>query len=94
MQLTSNFVLQLHRDLFQFVAGVGGRWESADNDITESRPEGTTVVRFRPVAPHLVPDAMTQLHEGYRAALDMRAVDPRLRKRAWTASFRAHRSCA
>ena len=78
MQLTSNLVLQLHRDLFQFVPGGGGRWKSADNDITETRPDGTTVVRFKPVAPHLVADAMAQLHERYRVALDAGAVDPLL----------------
>lgn len=78
MQLTSNLVLQLHRDLFQFVPGGGGRWKSADNDITETRPDGTTVLRFKPLAPHLVADAMTQLHDRYRAALDTSAVDPLL----------------
>ena len=78
MQLTTNLVLQLHRDLFQFVPGGGGRWKSADNDITETRPDGTTVVRFKPLAPHLVPDAMTQLHDRYRSALDAGTVDPLL----------------
>src|SRR5437762_4698459 len=78
MQITSNLVLQLHRDLFQFVPGGGGRWKSADNDITETRPDGTTVVRFKPLAPHLVTDAMAQLHDRYRGALDARAVDPLL----------------
>lgn len=78
MQLTSNLVLQLHRDMFQFVPGGGGRWKSADNDITETRPDGTTVVRVKPLAPHLVPAAMAQLHERYRAALDSLAVDPLL----------------
>jgi len=78
MQLTSNLVLQLHRDLFQFVPGGGGRWKSTGNDITETRPDGTTVVRFKPLAPHLVSDAMMQLHDRYRAALDTRAVDPLL----------------
>src|ERR671934_362416 len=78
MPLTSNLVLQLHRDLFQFVPGGGGRWKSAENDITETRPDGTTVVRFKPVAPHLVADAMAQLHERYRVALDAGAVDPLL----------------
>jgi Fic family protein len=78
MQLTSNLVLQLHRDLFQFVPGGGGRWKSATNDITETRPDGTTVVRFKPPAPHLVSDAITQLHDRYRTALDTTAVDPLL----------------
>ena len=46
MQLTSNLVLQLHRNLFQFVPGGGGRWKAMDNDITETRPDGTNVVRL------------------------------------------------
>jgi len=78
MQMTAPLVLQLHRDLFQFVPGSGGRWKSTDNDITETRPDGTLVVRYKPLAAHLVPDAMTQLHEGFRAALDTGAVDPLL----------------
>ena len=78
MQLTSNLVLQLHRDLFQFVPGGGGRWKSAQNDITEARLDGTTAVRFKPLAPHLVPDAMTQLHDRYPSALDTSEVDPLL----------------
>jgi Fic family protein len=87
MQLTSNLVLQLHRDLFQFVPGGGGRWKSADNDITETRPDGTTVVRFKPLAPHLVPDAMSQLQDRYRGALDARAVDPLLLVPAYVLDF-------
>ena len=77
-QLTSNLVLQLHRDLFQFVPGGGGGWKSAANDITETRADGTRAIRFRPLAPHLVPEAMAELHERYRAAFDSRTVDPLL----------------
>jgi hypothetical protein len=60
MPLTSNLVLQLHRDLFQFVPGGGGRWKETDNDITEARPDGTKVVRFKPLAAHLTPEAIRQ----------------------------------
>jgi Fic family protein len=87
MQLTSNLVLQLHRDLFQFAPGGGGRWKSADNDITETRPDGTTVIRFKPLAPHLVADAMAQLQDRYRAALDATAVDPLLLVPAYVLDF-------
>ena len=87
MLLTSDLVLQLHRDLYQFVPGGGGRWKSASNDITETRPDGTTVVRFKPLAPHLVPDAMAQLHERHRAALDSGAVDPLLLVPAYVLDF-------
>ncbi len=42
--LTPNVVLQLHRDLFQFAPGGGGRWKSTDNDIIES----SRIVSARP----------------------------------------------
>jgi Fic family protein len=78
MPFTTNVVLQLHRDLFQFAPGGGGRWKATDNDITESRPDGTTAVRFRPLAAYLTPDAMTRLHDRYRATLDSGTIEPLL----------------
>jgi Fic family protein len=87
MQLTSNLVLQLHRDLFQFVPGGGGRWKATDNDITERRPDGTTVLRFKPLAAHLTPDAMARLHEAYRQTLDAGAVEPLLLISAYVLDF-------
>lgn len=87
MPPTANLVLQLHRDLFQFVPRGGGRWKSSDNDITEVRPDGTTRVRFKPLAAHLVPDAMARLHDRYRAALDLGAADPLLLVPAYVLDF-------
>src|SRR5205807_314723 len=78
MPLTSNLVLQLHRDLFQFVPGGGGRWKATNNDITETRPDGTKIVRFKPLAAHLTPDAMTHMHDAYRELLDAGTVEPLL----------------
>lgn len=87
MPLTSNLVLQLHRDLFQFVPAGGGRWKATDNDITESRADGTTVVRFKPLAAHLTPDAMTRLHDAYREKLDAGTVEPLLLVSAYVLDF-------
>jgi Fic family protein len=87
MQLTSHLVLQLHRDLFQFVPGGGGRWKATDNDITERRSDGTTVVRFKPLAAHLTPDAMARLHEVYRETLDAGTVEPLLLTSAYVLDF-------
>jgi Fic family protein len=87
MQLTSNLVLQLHRDLFQFVPGGGGRWKATNNDITETRADGTTVVRFKPLAAHLTPDAMARLHDVYRVALDAQTVEPLLLISAYVLDF-------
>jgi Fic family protein len=85
--LTPNVVLQLHRDLFQFVPGRGGRWKSRENDITETRPDGTTVVRFKPVAAHLTADAMTRLHTEFRATLEAGTVEPLLLISAYVLDF-------
>lgn len=75
---SAGIVLQLHRDLYQFLPGDGGRWKSSDNNITETRPDGTTVVRFETVSAFLTPSAMTQLHERFHALLRADEVEPLL----------------
>ena len=87
MELTPNLVLQLHRDLFQFAPGGGGRWKPADNQITETRADGTTTVRFTPVPAHAVPDAMGTLHAEYAAALAAGEVEPLLLICAYVLDF-------
>jgi len=76
MELTSNLVLQLHRDLFRF-AGTGnaGRWKSTDNSITERRPDGFTTLRFSPTPAWQTPEAMERLHREFSVAGDTE-IDP------------------
>jgi len=62
MNLTSGLFLQLHRDMYQFTNEQGGRWKNVDNEITETHPDGTKIVRFKPVPAYKTPDAMEQLH--------------------------------
>jgi len=87
MDVTPNLLLQLHRDLFQFVPGGGGRWKPADNQITETHADGTTVIRFTPVQAHVVPDAMAQLHDRFAAVLAGGAVEPLLLIPAYVLDF-------
>ncbi len=87
MPPTPNIVRQLHRDLFQFVPGQGGRWKTADNAITETRTDGTTVVRFKPVPAHLTPDAMARLHTQYTAHVNAGAIEPLLLIPAYVLDF-------
>ena len=47
---TANVMLQLHRDLYQFLPGEDGYWKRADNEIVETGPDGIQRVRFRPVS--------------------------------------------
>jgi hypothetical protein len=61
-------VLQLHRDLYQFTVGEGGRWKSVDNVISETYPDGRKVVRFQPVPAYATPDAMQRLQSTNKPA--------------------------
>lgn len=76
MKLSSNLVLQLHRDLFKFTPSGGGTWKNVANTITERHPDGTVIVRFEPLAPHLVDEAMRQLHERFDEIRARQTVDP------------------
>ncbi len=78
MPFSTGLVLQLHRDLYQFLPGEGGRWKSADNKITQTRPDGTTGVRFEPVRAFLTPNAMAQLHERFHARWQSEEFEPLL----------------
>ena len=78
MSFSTGLVLQLHRDLYRFLPGEGGRWKSADNKITETRPDGTTAVRFEPVEAFLTPNAMAQLHSRFNTLWLPEQVEPLL----------------
>lgn len=62
---TTGMVLQLHRDLYKFASGSGGRWKSVDNEIVETRPDGTKILRFKPIPAYATPEAMEHLHERF-----------------------------
>ncbi len=73
--LTANVVLQLHRDLYQFLPGEGGRWKQTDNEIVQTGPDGERVVRFRPVAAHRTPDAIERLHRHFKVQWRENTID-------------------
>jgi Fic family protein len=87
IRLSPNVVLQLHRDLFQYTPSGGGTWKNAPNTIMEHHPDGTELVRFEPLAPHLVDEAMRQLHEGYEESRNREAIDPLLLIPAYVLDF-------
>jgi Fic family protein len=66
--VTTNVVLQLHRDLYGYVESGGGRWKSVDNEITETLPDGTKFIRFKPVSAFATADAMERLHRALNAS--------------------------
>ena len=87
LPLTSNFVLQLHRDLFQYTATAGGRWKATDNEIVERMGDGTVRLRFRPVSAVATPAAMDALHERFERAWQEQQVEPTLLIGAYVLDF-------
>jgi Fic family protein len=75
---TPSVILQLHRDLYQFTVGEGGRWKSADNVISATYPDGTKIVRFQPVAAYVTPNAMEHLHERFNHLWQSEEIEPLL----------------
>ena len=74
--LNSGIVLQLHRDLYKFAGGIGGRWKPTENEITEEPADGSRFVRFAPVPAFRTPTAMDDLHAKFAAELKAGEVDP------------------
>ena len=75
---TPYVVLQLHRDLYNFVPQEGGRWKPTENTIMETRSDGTRIERFSPVPAHLAPEAMDRLHQRLNDLWALGEIDPLL----------------
>lgn len=60
INLTSNVILQLHRDLYSYAPG-GGNFKNADNVIAETDSEGNQSARFIPVPAFQTPEFMNNL---------------------------------
>lgn len=76
MPFKDSIVLQLHSMLYRYMPQPGGRWKATNNDIVERHPDGSTRLRFQPVAAHLTPMAMEELTRRYAVALDQHLADP------------------
>lgn len=76
MPFAEGVILQLHGTLYRYLPHPGGRWKAANNDLVERHPDGSTRIRFRPVAAHLTPMAMSDLVARYHHALDQHLADP------------------
>ncbi len=76
MPFSAGTVLQLHGILYRYMPQPGGHWKATNNDIIERHPDGSSRIRFRPVAAHLTPLAMDDMITRYRSALDLHLADP------------------
>ncbi len=84
---TADVVRQLHRDLYRFAPAQGGRWKLTDNDITETLPDGTVRIRFKPVRAFQVAEAMAELHARFDDHWDRGAIDRLLLIPAYVLDF-------
>jgi len=71
---SENITLQLHRDLMKYTTHTGGNYKQTSNEISEYLPDGTKVIRFKPVEPYLVQDTMKTLHQNYKDLSQSREV--------------------
>lgn len=76
MPFSEGVIQQLHGMLYRYMPQDGGQWKATNNDIIERHPDGSSRVRFQPVAAHLTPMAMVDMVMRYRAAVDQHLVDP------------------
>ena len=77
--VTPNTILQLHRDLYSFLAsGTGGSWKNSDNIIAETGADGKSAVRFKPLAAFETPRAMDDLCSAHGEAMRLEVHDPLL----------------
>jgi Fic family protein len=75
---TPNYILQLHRDLLKFTAlSHAGRYKDIDNTIAEKDADGNIVrVIFEPLKPYEVSDAMLDICEEYKKAIEQEYLEP------------------
>lgn len=77
MPITANVILQLHKKLYSFLpTSFGGQFKTTANEIDEIRPDGSVVVRFKPLEPFETPDAVDRLCKEYNKIIASGEVDP------------------
>lgn len=71
-----SYILQLHRDLLKRAGfSYGGQFKNVQNYINETKPDGTVVTRFTPIAPCDTPDAVENLCNAYEQAIANEKID-------------------
>jgi len=69
--INTNYILQLHRDLYKFLGNVdGGIFKTSDNVIREIDMEGNEKIRFRPVAAWETSASIDELCKAFSLAKD------------------------
>lgn len=74
--ITPETCLRLHALAQGGTSGDAGQWKTRPNDIIEILPDGRRQVRFQPLPPEQVPEAMAELCQGYSHGLDQWQIPP------------------
>lgn len=75
--IRSNYILQLHRDLYQYSGkGIGGSFKNTQNYISATDASGNRFVLFTPLPPYETPEAIDRICESYNRTIDSGEIDP------------------
>lgn len=77
IDIKSNVILQLHRDLYKYSGlNYGGKYKDSQNYIEETLEDGTKKTRFTPLSPVETPIAMEELCNSYNEIIRKGEIDP------------------
>ncbi len=74
--VTSNYILQLHRDLYWYShKSIGGSFKNTQNYISATDADGREFVLFTPLAPYETPAAIEEICESYTRTIAAQEID-------------------
>jgi len=74
--LRDSVILQLHKEMYRYIAIEGGTWKNVDNVISETFSDGTKRIRFEPVSAFETPRAMEKVCDELRERMAKQDVEP------------------
>ena len=75
--ITSNYILQLHKYLYQYASpDFGGKFKNTQNYIVATMPDGNSRTLFTPLSPVETPNAMQELCDTFSRAMRLGEIEP------------------
>ena len=75
--ITSNYILQLHKYLYQYASpDFGGKFKNTQNYIVATMPDGNSRTLFTPLSPVETPNAMQELCDTFNRAMGLGEIEP------------------
>lgn len=74
--IRSNYILQLHRDLYQYShKSIGGTFKNNQNYISATDADGHEFILFTPLPPYETPSAIDAICESFNRIIDTQEID-------------------